>query len=99
MEKQEHIRALANQFYHNLAQPNANYLSELRKLSSRELLCLREELAKLPLPSTVALEEQVMAMGKILEWVGQGLDQAEEHTDELKRKVKKHLSGTYRKAG
>ena len=99
MEKQAHIRALASQFYQNLAQPDTGYLAQLRKLSPQDIPLLQEELAKLPPQSAVALEEQVMAMGKILEWVGQGLDQAEENTDELKRKVKKHLSETYRKAG
>lgn len=99
METGDHIQALAMQFYQNLAQPEPGYLAELRKLSPQDLLRLQEELAKLPVQSPAAWEEQVMAMGKILEWVGQGLDQAEENTDKLKRKVKKHLSETYRKAG
>jgi uncharacterized protein Yka (UPF0111/DUF47 family) len=99
MEKQEYIRALANQFYQNLAQPDPVYLAQLRKLSPQDIPLLQEELAKLPPQSAVALEEQVMAMGKMLEWVGQGLDQVEENTDKLKQKIKKHLSETYRKAG
>jgi hypothetical protein len=45
------------------------------------------------------MEEQVMAIGRLLEWVGQGLSQVEENTDQLKQKIKKHLSETYRKAG
>ena len=99
MEKGDHVQALARQFYQNLAQPEPGYLAELRKLSPQDLLRLQEELAKLPVQSPAALEAQVMAMGKLLEWVGQGLDQVDENTDQLKQNIKKHLSGTYRKAG
>ncbi len=99
MEKQDHIRALATQFYPNVAQPTPQYLAQLRKLSPQDILRLQEELAKLPAESPAALAEQVGAIGKILEWVGQGLDRAEENTDALKQKIKKHLSETYQKAG
>jgi hypothetical protein len=99
MEKGDHIHALAMQFYQNLAQPDTGYLAELRKLSPQDLLRLQEELAKLPVQSPAALAEQVMAMGKLLEWVGQGLDQVDGNTEQLKQKIKKHLSGTYQKAG
>jgi hypothetical protein len=99
MEKQDHIRALATQFYQNVAQPTPEYLTELRKLSPQDIHRLREELAKLPAESPAALAEQVRGIGKILEWVGKGLDQAEDNSDALKQKIKKHLSGTYQKAG
>jgi hypothetical protein len=95
MENQEHIRALATQFYQNVAQPAPEYLAELRKLSSREVINLREELANLPVESPAALAAQVQAMGKILEWIGQGLDQVEGNTNVLKQKLKKHLSNSY----
>jgi len=99
MEERNHLWALATQFYQNVAHPTPEYLAELRKLSPQDILLLREELAKLPAESPAALAEQVRAIGKILEWVGQGLDQAEGNTDALKQKIKKHLSETYRKAG
>jgi hypothetical protein len=88
MEEHKHIRPLATQFYQNVAQPAPQYLAELRKLSAQEIIVLREELAKLPVESPTVLAEQVQAIGKILEWVGQGLDQVDGNIEQLTQKLK-----------